>query len=301
MIIISDLHIKNSEAHLYGIREFFKWLIENYKNEVVVQLGDTWDSSSPHADLETEFIGYFKQFKEWHTIQGNHDTSFRLGSAIKHLQHHNNIFVYTEKTEVMIDNHLCLMLPWKFNCKEEYEKIEWRGTFCFAHVTNKEDAFANEFVDLSKIHSFKIYGHTHTQRYLQDGLVVGVPLPTRNLETVGSILQTVPNSDRLTFIKVPSFFEYETLEYGKFPENKHNILNIINAPSKQSVFDTYKGYHIRNEGISVLRTENDSENVMQSFEAGNIKDKFNIYSKENNIPKEIVDCGNKYLGAIIQR
>ena len=98
MIVISDLHIKNSDVHLYGARQFFKWLLENYRDEIIIQLGDFWDTISPHSSIEDEFIGYIKQFKEFHILQGNHDVSKRSGLASKHLHHHENIFVYDEAT-----------------------------------------------------------------------------------------------------------------------------------------------------------------------------------------------------------
>ena len=52
IVIIGDTHIKNSEPHLYGLRKFFEWLLENYRDAIIISLGDFYDQSSPHNSIE---------------------------------------------------------------------------------------------------------------------------------------------------------------------------------------------------------------------------------------------------------
>jgi len=35
MLVIGDIQIQNNSAHLYGTRSLFKWLLENFKDEIL--------------------------------------------------------------------------------------------------------------------------------------------------------------------------------------------------------------------------------------------------------------------------
>ena len=237
IVIIGDTHIKNSEPHLYGLRKFFEWLIQNYKDANIISLGDLYDQSSPYNPIEAEFIGYMKQFKSFHILEGNHTISRRSGSGILHLQHHDSIFIYTDKIEIEIDGHKFLMLPWKYNAKETYESIEGNYDYILTHVTPPQCAFGDEGIQLHLKGQY-IHGHTHMQidfidAFKQNHKVIGIPVVTRNSENQEYRIFTIDS--KLQEIKVPIFFEYQTLNYGEFPENKNNILNIKCCPSYQSV------------------------------------------------------------------
>lgn len=300
MIIISDLHIKSKEPYYSSIKQFLNYLLEHYPDEDVVQLGDLFDSSTAHSSTLYEIIGILKKFKKIHILQGNHDISRRAGLITEPFKHYDNIIVYDKMTEVEIEGHKCLMLPWIYNAKEIYEQVEWSGHYCFSHLTNKEDSFNGEYVDLSKIHSCRIYGHTHTTRDLgENGYVMGVNIPTRNLEISNPFIRIGKEEDTFEFIESPKYFEYQTLKYGEFPENKNNILNIKKAPSYPSVYEMYKDYYVRKEGIEILRTENDATIADKEFESGNIIDRFARYAKEKEVSKEIYECANRYLQEVI--
>lgn len=299
MVVISDLHCKNEEPFLSSIKQFLEYLIKIYPDEEFIHLGDLWDSSSPFSRMEYEIVSIIKKAKKWHQLSGNHDQSRRASNALFPMINIDNIIVYDKATEVEIEGFKCLVLPWIRNAKEVCEQIEWKGDYCFNHLTNKEDSFNGEFVDLSKVNAYKIYGHTHTRRDLgKDGYVMGVNLPTRNLEIANPFIKINAKEKTIEYIDPPKYFEYQTLNYGEFPENKNNILNIKQAPSYPSVYEMYKGYYIRKEGIEILRTENDFDsNVV--FETGNIIDKFNKYAKEKELNKEVISCANEYLQEVI--
>jgi len=298
IVIIGDTHIKSSEYHLYGLRKLFEWLLDNYKDANVISLGDIYDVSSPHNSLESEFIGYFKQFKSFHILEGNHTLSKRSGSALQHLTHHDNIHVYQNKTEIEIEDNKFLILPWKYNAKEEYEKLEGKYDYILTHVTPPQVAFGDEGIQLN-LKGIYIHGHTHMQSSFVDinkqkHFVVGIPVVTRNGENQEYQVLTIDNKV-FDSVKVPVFFEYETLEYPELPKNKNNILNIIKAPSYEVVYEKYRGYNIRHEGIKLLMTEGVFEQEEFSFESGNLIQKFQLYAKEKSLQSEFSELCLNYI------
>jgi hypothetical protein len=297
IIHINDIHLKNQQPFLDGNREYFKWLIKNYKNETLVVGGDFYDTSNPFADNENEFIGYLKQFKKVFINSGNHDKSRRAGNSLLHLNHHDNITVFSEKTEVVIEGLKCLFLPYIYNMKEQYETIEWTGNYCFVHGENIEDSFGGVGLKLSNIKAKQIFSHIHMKKQYDDRHVPGVALPSRNGEINNSILTI--DSTGINYIDHPIWFDFQDINYGEFPENKNNILNVKNCPSYASVWEMYKGYYVRREGIEVLRTVDESNTEVADFESANIVEKWIAYAKDQSISKEISDCAVQYLQEVI--
>jgi len=249
-----------------------------------------------------EFLS--KRKNKTYILKGNHDISSNKGFCLSSISHgHKGVFVYEEKAEVEIEGIKCLMLPWIHNYKEEYEQIKWKGDYCFLHVTNSEDAFGSEGVELKDIDAIQIYGHTHTRRLVNDRKIVqGVPLATRNKEVVNPLIKIIDNNT-YEFVDMPIYFEFQTLEYQQLPENKNNILNIINAPSSKAVYETYKGYYVRDEGIELLRTENEQtlSEMKQVFEGMNLVNSFVEYEKEEtHLKKEIYDEAISRLNRVIE-
>ena len=299
MIVIADTHIKKIEPFYSSIKQFLEHLVETYPDEEVVQLGDLFDSSTTHADTMFDIIALLKRFKKIHILSGNHDQSRRSGNILLPLLHHDNIFVYNEMTEVEIEGHKCLMCPWVYNSKEVYEQVAWNGDLAFLHATNPEDAFGDDGVNTDKIQAYQVFGHTHTSHYISDTkIVLGVQVPSRNLEKSCDYLY-VDKEGKKDFLVPEKYFEYQDLDYGQFPENKNNILNIKKAPSFQSVWDMYKGYYVRREGIEILRTENKEDQEKVAFELGNIVEKFQGYSTDKKLTKEVHECGVKYLQEVV--
>jgi DNA repair exonuclease SbcCD nuclease subunit len=298
MIVISDLHTKLKEPFYSSIKQFLTHIADTYPDQEILQLGDFFDSSTVHSNVLYEIIEIVKRYKKLHIVQGNHSVSRRMGSLLEPLKHYSNIRVYDNLTEIEIENHKCLMVPWIYNSKEEYEKIEWEGDYAFFHVTNEEDSFGNEGINTDKIKAYQIFGHTHTKRMVINNKVskyiMGVNIPTKNLE-ISNPYMMIDSEKNIACIEPPRYFSYQTLNYGEFPENKDNILNITGAPSFTSVFEMYKGYNVRKEGIEILRTENEEQIENNTFELGTMIEKFSIYSNNRKLPKEVHDCSIKYL------
>lgn len=300
MIVIGDIHAKNKEPYKTAISQFFKWLVENYKNETIVQLGDLFDTSTPHAEIESEIVHYLVQFKQVYILKGNHDTSSKSGNTLLPFNAHKNIKVFSEQEEIEIEGHKCLMLPHVYDKK--YDDIEWQGDFVFIHCPDKKNQFADEGLSLSKIKATKLWGHIHIHSVYDDNIIVGTPIKSRHLEEDNKIIQ-IDSNKNITYIDHPTYFEFQTLEYPQLPENKNNILNIINAPSSKAVYETYKGYFIRDEGIELLRTENEQslEDMKKTFDDMNLVHAFSEYSTNENIvlKKEIYDEGILRLSKVI--
>lgn len=303
MIVVGDLHLKETEPYWSAQKEFLNFLTDNFNDEIIVFLGDVFDSSSPQWEIYSVFKKYLLN-KKSHTyiVQGNHDFSKRKGSALEGLHLMNNVSIFFEEQDFSIVSLKCLALPYKFGDLREYENIKGDYDVVFSHVTPNECAFADEGLNLEKSIKSKyfVYGHTHTQKEWNSKdsthIVVGVPLPTRNLEEPGCIYRIDSQDCILQKIEIPIFFKIKNINYGDEIENKNWLYNIKNAPSYESVYEKYKGFYIRNEGIEIEKNAFDFEsNENFVFETSNIREKFLEYAKEKNLRKEVVDTSVSYL------
>ena len=291
MIIVGDLHIK--EHHLYrkATMSFLKWLLEHYKDEIIIQLGDLFDSSSINHNIVDETLFILKQFKDFRIISGNHDQSKRMSNILKSLNHFDNIIIYEKDTEVTIEDKKCLMLPHQHSHKY-YEDLEGSYNFIFPHVMPKEESFGGEFTDLSKLQGMKIYGHIHTKAIYNNGqmIIPGVPVITRNGECNNPILKINLDSS-IEEIEVPVFFNIVDIEYGTEIVNKDWLYNIKNAPSVKSVYDMYPEINIRSSGISINYLNEDKESVVLNSTDNDLKALFSDFAKEKEIEDHILKEG----------
>jgi hypothetical protein len=247
------------------------------------------------------------QFKDFRIINGNHDQSARLGSILLPLRQHDNITVYDNECEIVIDDIKLLILPFK-NSYRDYENLEiedYRFDYSINHFTPIQEAFSNEGVELKfKVNTAHIFNHIHRHREFVDNfgnkvLITGSIMDTRfgEQDWEKNIYRVFKSSyDK---IEVPKFFTHETVSYGQEPSSKMNIVNVIDAPSKQMVYEKYKDYYIRDAGIKLLRTENTKESFKHEFESANILEKFKKYSQENNLSKEVSEECSSRLSRII--
>ncbi len=301
MLIIGDLHIKNKEPFLSAIKNFFEWLDEKYPDEEIIFLGDTFDTSSPSWEIFSLFAEFVRSRNSYvYILEGNHTYSKLKGSVLEGLGNVSNVKHYLIPDTIGL-NILCLPFL-TINNKKYYEKqfefIPNDFNLILTHLTPKQCAFGNEGIDFDKLNlkGTYIHGHVHMQSEFRDSygnrhIVLGVPIPTRNLEEQQNhrIIRIINNE--IEFIPVPQFFTYETLEFGKFPENKNNILNLKNVPSWEELYKTYKNYYIREDGVEFKKTENSLTFNNTEFEKGSLKEKFNLYLLSDGVglDKKIID------------
>lgn len=298
--VIGDLHIKPSEPHLKAVRKLFDFLnVVVTKDDSIIQLGDFFDSSSVHHSLVYDLIDRTKKIgKHWYILRGNHDQSVIRGNILLPFDHFDHISIFETPEYLEIEGKLCYMLPYMKNAKEQIENISWTGDYAFFHLTNPEDEFVSgEGINTDNIEAFQVFGHTHIHKKYKTSrgyhkVVLGTPLCTRQGEQNNSILKI--SDTKIEYLDHGITFAYEDIDYGSFPVSKDNIINVKKAPSVKSVYDMYKDYYIREEGIELLIDETIGEETF-SFHAGNIKESFVSYSKEKSIRDELVKKGLEYL------
>jgi len=326
IIVIGDLHLKNKQPYMKYQQKFLDWLLDEYSSDTdridMIFLGDIYDNSSPHWTI----VDMFHQFliersnnsnnrSNIFILNGNHDTSRIKGCSLLPFNNIPNVIAIDDKIEINIKGLKCLFLPHKHNYKE-YAELENKVDYIFSHVMTEKRQFANEGVSFENLHGCFIYGHDHMQGDFMDKngnnhFILGVPYETRHLECQkhrileiniqeGEFSSDVLN--RVTSIKeidVPQFFTHETIIYGEFPENKDNILNIIDAPSRKAVYEKYADYYIRPSGIKLLQTELTIEDHNKEFTHSSLLKRFNQFVKEFNVSKEVAElCSSKIISCI---
>ena len=140
VVIITDQHFacrKNSKLHHDYFLQFYENVFFPYLKEnnikTVIDLGDTFDNRKyiefPAIDWVTTNY-YDKLLKlgiDHHIIVGNHTSYFkntnRINSPELLLNQYSNITVYSEPTEVKIDNLPILFVPW-INQENEQKTLD---------------------------------------------------------------------------------------------------------------------------------------------------------------------------------
>jgi hypothetical protein len=299
-IYISDLHIKEKEIYKRASFKFLNWLLENYKDEILIIGGDLFDDDSPHNKTRKEIAECLLQFKEVHILTGNHDIKRKNGETFKGnalfpLMKYDTIYVYIEPYEVNLDNQKCLFLPFKKVGMEEYSTLNWEGDFCFSHFAPIQEQFEDEGIDLSGIKATKIFGHIHIAKEYENSTLIipGCPVITRQGEINNPILQI--KDGIITKIQPPKFFDICDIEYGK-EINTDYLYNIKNAPSYEAIYKMYPEINVRAEGITLIQKEDEEgNNIDFKFKEDSLKNYFVNFCKEKELSRTIASTGIKYM------
>lgn len=300
MIIVGDIHVKSKEPYISAIRKLFIKLIETYNESdgEFVFLGDLFDTSSPHNEIEADIVSYLKRMKKVILLSGNHDISRRMGNTLLHLKHHDNIRVITDITEESIANKKYLFLPYRYNM-DEYKELKGTYDYIFTHVTPQECAFGDEGIAFHpELQGVFIHGHYHMQKdfidnYKRQHHIVGVPIATRHLEDQQEH-RVLEIRESLNFIKVEPLVRYRTIRFGEdVDDNCTDVFNVIDAPSVQAVYEKYNNLYIRREGIELLTEIGEYTSDLEKNHS--IQSNFLTFAEENNIDKNIVDLTLHYL------
>lgn len=303
LICIGDLHLKNKEPFLSTSQDFLNWLIENHNDNEMILLGDVFDSSAPVWEVYKIFKDFLLKRKNMtYLIKGNHDDSKMKGDSLSSFDLFDNVKVFEIKETIQIQSYNCLILPFTHDYKS-YEELEGKCDFIFTHITPTECQFANEGIEFPKLKGLFIHGHTHMQKDFVDKFanqhcVLGTPYETRHLENQNHRLLKIKEG-KVETIQVPFFFTHETINYGDEPTNNKNILNVKNAPNRKLVYEKYRNYYIRENGIELLRTESTQEDFKKEFEKSNILDKFKMYAKDKGLSQEVLECCSIRLSKIL--
>ena len=124
---------------------FFPYLVE-HDIKTICHLGDIFDrrkyiNFNTLRSCKRYFFGKAAELGiEIHMVPGNHDTYFKNTNEVNSpnllLGEYNNITLYEEPTEIMLDRHKVLYLPWI--CGENYDRTmakiqETDAKTCFGH------------------------------------------------------------------------------------------------------------------------------------------------------------------------
>jgi len=188
--IVTDQHFgcrKNSKLfhdyfQLFYENVFFPTL-EQYGITTVIDMGDTFDSRKGidfSALLWAKDNYYDKLYKmniKVHTIVGNHTAYYKNSNKVNSvdllLREYNNLTVYSEPTEIKVDNLGVLLLPWinsenserslkmiqKTKCKVGMGHLELNGFSPYRGHIMDSGMDANIFTNFKKVFS----GHYHTR------------------------------------------------------------------------------------------------------------------------------------------
>ena len=126
--------------------EFFFPYLEEHNIKTICHLGDIFDrrkyiNFNTLKSCKRYFFGKAAELGiEIHMIPGNHDTYFKNTNDVNSpnllLGEYDNIILYEEPTEIMLDRHKVLYLPWI--CGENYDRTmakikESDAKTCFGH------------------------------------------------------------------------------------------------------------------------------------------------------------------------
>jgi len=326
IIVVGDLHLRHKQPYMKHQEKFLEWLLDNYSNPKeykeygMIFLGDIFDNSTPKWEVYNlfhEFLtarqnnSYHKDIKTF-ILTGNHDLSKQKGNSLLAFNNIEDVVVIENETIIDIHGLNCLFLPYKYNYKQMYLEsnnfISKKFDLIFTHIMTEERQFSNEGMNFDNIsEGCFVHGHDHMQggflrKPFHEHLILGVPYETRHLEAQEHRIMEIdiPENSKWNFKayypKVPIFFKHETIQYGDMPENKDNIYNVIDAPSRKAVYEKYADYYIRSAGIKILQTETTVEEHNKEFTHASLLERFNQFVNEFNISKEVADlCSQKIL------
>lgn len=313
--ILGDIHFKTEPKPFHdGLMQLFhEYLIPNHGMNKLILTGDVLDSASKvRWEMYNEVINIFQKFNEVHIVVGNHDFSDTVGNALKPFTKLSNVQIYEKETEVVIDGLKFLFLPHQNleYMQKTYTDYEWQGDYVVTHIAPPNTNFGIGEITLNNIKVSRaiIHGHIHNYSEFVDhnsnvNIILGVPQTTRNLEqSFQKQLLNIDQDGSFYLSYLPEYYTIEDIQYGEFPSNKNNLLNILNAPSKKSVIDMYKDYNLRMEGIQCIISEElpISLTDLQDRNSSLLEAKVSKFYIEKQVDNDMQNCINSYLLKVIQ-
>ena len=186
--IITDQHFgarKNSKLfHDYFLRfynDVFFPTLEKEGISTIIDMGDTFDSRKgiDFSTLSWAKNNYYNRLKDFtiHTIVGNHTAYYKntndLNTVDVLLREYSNIKVYSEASEIKLDNLNVLLVPWinpenekrtlklinKTNCSVAMGHLEFRGFRIHRGYIMEQGHDCSLFEKFERVFS----GHYHTR------------------------------------------------------------------------------------------------------------------------------------------
>ena len=249
--IITDQHFgarKNSKLfHDYFLsfyNDIFFPTLEEYGIKTIIDMGDTFDSRKgiDFSALSWAKNHYYDRLQQMgvvvHTIVGNHTAYYKNTNEVNAvdllLREYDNVTVYSEPTEVKIDNLKTLFIPWinqenetktlkliqKSSSQVAMGHLELHGFRVNRQIVMEHGLEANLFSNFKKVFS----GHYHTRSDNGTVFYLGNPY---------EIYWTDVNDTRGFTI-----FDTETLEHTHINNPYKMFHNIYYEDTNYQTFDT---------------------------------------------------------------
>ena len=248
--IITDQHFgarKNSKLfHDYFLKFYNDTFFPTLQEEgitTIVDMGDTFDSRKgiDFSALSWAKDNYYDRLKEMgirvHTIVGNHTAYYKNTNDVNAvdllLREYDNVTVYSEPTEVKLDNLKTLFIPWinqenekktyqlieKTNCKVAMGHLELQGFRVNRQIVMDHGHPSELYSKFTKVFS----GHYHTRS--DDGRIYYLGNPYEMFwNDVG---------DRRGF----TIFDTETLEHFHVDNPYRMFYNVYYEDTPHQMFD----------------------------------------------------------------
>ena len=198
--IITDQHFgarKNSKLfHDYFLKfyeDVFFPTLEKEGITTIIDMGDTFDSRKgiDFAALSWAKNNYFDKLKDYtiHTIVGNHTAYYKNTNEVNAidllLREYDNIKIYSEATEIQIDNRGILLVPWinqeneketfnilkKSKCEVVMGHLELNGFHATAGHVQEHGTPISAFERFERVYS----GHYHIRSNKENIYYLGNP------------------------------------------------------------------------------------------------------------------------------
>ena len=273
--IITDQHFgarKNSKHfHKYFLKfyeDIFFPTLEQEGITTVIDMGDTFDSRKgvDFSCLGWAKVNYFDRLKEMgctvHSIVGNHTAYYKNTNEVNAidllLREYDNVHIYSETTNIKVDNLNVLLVPWINNENEERTlsmikkssspvvmgHLEFKGFRIHRGYVMEQGTDVNLFDKFERVYS----GHYHTRS--DDGKIFYLGNP---YEMYWNDLE-----DTRGF----HFFDTETLEHTPVNNPYRMFYTIYYNDHNYQTFDTRE---LENKIVKVIVRKKSSPKKFEKF------------------------------------
>lgn len=310
MLVVGDLHLSDNRIKKLQTEAFVDWLIEQdvFKNSKnIIFEGDLFEVASPGSGLVSFYLNLFANRcpdKMFYIVEGNHDVSL-AENALNYFTFLKNVKLITEHVELEIEGKKCLFLPHydfentdKPPMYEVYSKLSGKYDYIFGHIMDETQSFGNKktVCDLSNLQGTKLFGHVHSPNKLTDGNYLGSAVKNSSTEKDDQKILAYITETGCEYVNVPSFMEFETVNYGEEPKNtdKLVLLNILDAPTKHEAETYYESKYPKAKCNKVI-TRRKAVLETQVVERASEEASWEAFCKEKDLPENVKRICEKVL------
>lgn len=300
MLVIGDLHLMRNWIKKQQVENFFEWLHKQdcfTKEKNIVFLGDLFEIPCPDVSLVVFYLQVFSKIwkdKTIYLLEGNHDHNL-TENALDYFTVLDNVKLIKDLQELEIEGRKCLFLPDysyegtdKLPMEEYYSSLKGEYDYIFAHVMDETQNFGSKFCDLKNVKGKRLFGHIHTSTLEKGGNYLGSAVKNSSTEKDDNKVLALINADGLKLVQVPSFLEYETVNYGDEPNCKDNLLllNVTGAPSKAEAEEFYEA-KFKNIKLNKVTTKRQLILSSEAIDEVSESASWEAFSKEKKLPETV--------------